>query len=254
MNGGAEEFLEKADELIQSKYIFADAKLAGMLKAVALSPAMMQLMGSCLKDFDFEETFTKSFVASEDNPMRAEYVAPTVTKEMIALVFSVLVKIDAGEIDLGTFMQTFFYADGSLFNSYAAFTGRFVKPFRNAVKLIFDGLKEESAPKADLFSGKGPFMKARKLPEDSAVDEQVLSVVKRLVEKDENTLISAGLEQDRLTHALSVLGGFSAALEDSDKERIKTAFAGYMFMCENLKKPELNAVKIAKILKEGKLV
>ncbi|PWM70399.1 MAG: hypothetical protein DBX59_11135 [Bacillota bacterium] len=251
MQSGVEEFLRRADELIDSKYIFADARLAGTLKAIAASPDMMQLIGSCLKDFDFEDTFTRSFVASEDTPNRAEYLPPKATKEMIALVFSVLLKIDSGEIDLGAFMKTFFYGDGSLFGSYALFTGSFVKPFRNAVKLIFDGLQENAAENAPFKAG---FMKARKLPEDAAVDEDVLSVVKRLVEKDENTLLAAGLEESRLTYALSVLRGFYSALEESDRSRIKTAFSGYMFMSEGLKNPAMNAVKIAKILKEGKLV
>ncbi len=252
MRNGAEEFLQKADELIDSKYIFADTRIAGVLKAIAASPDMMKLMESCLKGFDFEETFTKSFVASEDAPNRAEYVLPRGTKEMIALVFSVLLKIDAGEIDLGTFMKTFFYGDGSLFGSYALFTGTFVKPFRNAVKLIFDGLQEGNGERE---TQKNPgFMKARRLPEEAAVDEEVLAVVKRLVEKDENTLLSAGLEENRLTYALSVLRGFYAALEESEKDRIRTAFSGYMFMSEGLKNPNMNAVKIAKILKEGKLI
>lgn len=248
---GAEEFIEKTDELIESKYIFADARLAGMLKAAVLSPSVLQLMGSCLKGFDFEKTFTESFSVSENDPQSAEYHAPPVTKDMLALVFTVLVKIDAGEIDLGAFMKTFFYGDGSVFGSYAAFTGQFVKPFRNAVKLIFDGLKE--SPSDGQFFPKGA-MKARTLPAESAVDEEVLSVVRKLAEKDKSALLSSGMEESKLAYALEVLGGFLSALEESDKERIKTAFAGYMFMCENLKKPDLNAVKIAKILKEGKLI
>ena len=251
MQSDAEVFLQRADELIESKYIFADARLAAMLKAVAVSPEMMRLFGSCLKGFDFEETFTKSFIASEDTPNRAEYHPPKAIKEMIALVFSVLLKIDAGEIELGTFLNTFFYGDGSLFGSYSLFTGSFVKPFRNAVKLIFDGLKEEAEERPFSLGG---VMRARRLSADDAVDEDVLSVVKKLVEKDENTLLSSGLDEKRLAHALSVLRGFAAALEESDRSRIKTAFSGYMFMSEGLKNPAMNAVRIAKILKEGKLI
>lgn len=255
------EFLEKTDELIGSKYIFADAKLAGLLKTIAASPAVVSLMESCLKDFDFEKVFTESFVGSEDNSLISEYHAPASAKEMIALVFTVLIKIDSGEIDLGLFMKTFFYGDGSLFNSYAAFTEEFVKPFRNAVKLIFDGLEEsrvhEGVPRAAAIVQSTPslaVMRKRKLPEDDAVDEQAISFVRKLLKNDESALMASGETEERLTLALGVTSGFLAALDESDRVRIQTAFAGYKFMCEALENVPLHVEKIEKILKERKML
>lgn len=254
-------FLEKADELIESKYIFADAKLAGLLKTVAVSPAIVSLLESCLKDFDFEKVFTESFVGSEDNSLISEYHAPASAKDMIALVFTVLIKIDSGEIDLGLFMKTFFYGDGSLFNSYAAFTEQFVKPFRNAVKLIFDGLEEsrftERMPRMPSVAQSMPslaVMRKRKLPEDDAVDEQAISFVRKLLKNDESALMASGEKEERLALALGVTSGFLSALDESDRLRIQTAFAGYKFMCEALPNVPLHAEKIEKILKERKML
>ncbi len=254
-------FLEKADELIYSKYIFADAKLAGLLKTVALLPSVLKLMESCLKDFDFEKVFTESFVGSEDNSLISEYRAPTSTRDMIALVFTVLIKIDSGEIDLGLFMKSFFYGDGSLFNSYTAFIEEFVKPFRNAVKLIFEGLEEgrlgknteTPAPARQIRQGFA-VMRKRKLPQSDAVDERAIDLARRLLRNDESALMASGESEERLALALGVTSGFLAALDESDRPRIQAAFAGYKFMCEGMEGVALNAEKIEKILKGGGLI
>ena len=45
-------FLEKANELIESKYILADIKIVGLLKAIASSDTLMAIFKNCLTDFD----------------------------------------------------------------------------------------------------------------------------------------------------------------------------------------------------------
>ena len=49
------EFLAKADELINSKYILADVKIIGLLKTVASSETLIALFKTCLTDYDYEE-------------------------------------------------------------------------------------------------------------------------------------------------------------------------------------------------------
>ena len=52
-------FLERADELISSKYILADIKIVNILKAIAGSETLIALFKSCLANFDYEDAKKK---------------------------------------------------------------------------------------------------------------------------------------------------------------------------------------------------
>ena len=58
-------FLERADELIDSKYILADVKLASFLKSIASSQTLLALFQNCLSDFDYHVAQKKYFVKSQ---------------------------------------------------------------------------------------------------------------------------------------------------------------------------------------------
>ena len=57
-------FVERAEELIRSKYILADIKIVGILKAIAASESLSGIVESSLFHFDYEESLKKHFVSS----------------------------------------------------------------------------------------------------------------------------------------------------------------------------------------------
>ena len=133
-------FLEKADELIGCKYILADTKIVALLKAIACSQTILAVLQCSLNDFDFNTAMDKYLVRSQDDSAHGEYIVPSSSGDIIALGFSVLMAIDSKEIDFGVLLKEYFYADGSVFASYALFIEQVIKPFKNTVKTIVEGV------------------------------------------------------------------------------------------------------------------
>lgn len=245
-------FLEKTDELISAKYLFADIKIAGVLKAIACSDVLVSMFESCLKGFDYEAVFERAFVKTEDSPI-GEYLQPETTKDMLALVFTVLMMIDSGTIELGSFMKGYFYADGSLFNGFNEFTSKFIKPFRNTVKLLFEGIvsgkiksPKDTKPKIEV--------ETRDLPDDLALDTTAVRSVMQMIEEDRNKFITSGLASEVIADAVTLINGIITALDGGDKTAVKVAFTGYAYFASPHKKLYLNVEKIRVMLNKGNLI
>lgn len=242
-------FIKKADELIESKYIFADVKITGLLKSIALSDVLMCMVESVLNGFNYDEVFARSFVKEGENPL-GQYFEPESTKDLIALVFSVLLKIDGKEIDLAHLMKNYFYADGSVFNSYNKFVTEFIKPFKTSVKLLFEGVV---SGKIKTNTEKTVFTK-RTLPDDLVMETGAVTEVRKLIQDEKIKLLSSGLRDTVLADAVTLLSGIIAALDSGDKEALKVAFTGYSYFAENYKKFGLKPEWLRLKLERGKLI
>ena len=136
-------FIERADELINSKYILADIKIVNLLKAIASSDTLIALFKNCLDGFDYNVAKKKYLVK---NPYlsdeKGQFVLPPNSRELLAFVFNVLMDIDAKRISLGDFIDKYFYEDGSSYAGYSAFVNAMIKPFKNSVALLMEKVIE----------------------------------------------------------------------------------------------------------------
>lgn len=134
-------FLEKADELISSKYILAEIKIVNLLKAVSVSETILAIFKSCLTDYDIDGA-RKKYLAPSKYHMegKGEFILPESSKDILALVFSILVDIDAKRIDFAEFLSKYFYEDGSYSASYSAFINSMIKPFVNSMKVLMESV------------------------------------------------------------------------------------------------------------------
>ena len=131
-------FIERADELIESKYIIADIKIVGLLKAIAASDTLIAIFKNCMTGFDYaaaqKKYLVKSKYLAED---KGEFVLPPTSRELLAFIFSVLVDIDAKRIDFAQFINKYFYEDGSFSAGYTAFLNSMIKPFKTRSKCLW---------------------------------------------------------------------------------------------------------------------
>ena len=136
-------FLLRADEFIEGKYILADVKIINLLKAIASSDTLLAIFKNCLDGFDFEEAKKRYLIDSKlQSENRGEFILPTNTRELLALIFNLLVKFDSKAIDLADFLSRYFFEDGSYSGSYESFVNAVIKPFRNAVYRIMQNVIE----------------------------------------------------------------------------------------------------------------
>ena len=131
-------FLQKCDEVMQSKFIIADTKIGELLKAIVTSDLLYAFFRDITKDFDYDAAQRKYMnYYPEGTTNKRKLLFPEDPAERLAFVFCLLVDFDSKRIDLGDFLQEYFYEDGSVYGSFYAFSNQVIKPFRNAVRTMF---------------------------------------------------------------------------------------------------------------------
>ena len=210
-------FVERAEELIRSKYILADIKIVGILKAIAASESLSGIVESSLFHFDYEESLKKHFVSSSyGSENKGEFIPPDNTREAIALTFRILLDLDAKKISLMEFLKEYFCESGDYMEGYTLTEG------------IIEGRLRE--PKDELRILQERAVVARKLEENRVVDEGLLNRVRDLIRSDRSRLMSAAIQPEVLADIMLVFDAYSQAVDSSDKEKIRYAFVCYQFV------------------------
>ncbi len=130
-------FLRRCDELMQSKFIIADTKIGELLQAIAASDLLYAFFRDVTGNFDYPAAKSKYMNYAPYGKTQKKLLFPEDPAERLAFVFCLLMEFDNKTLDLGKFLQEYFYEDGSFYESFYAFCNQVIKPFRNAVKIMF---------------------------------------------------------------------------------------------------------------------
>ena len=132
-------FLQRCDEVMQSKFILADSKISELLKSIAASDLLYAFFREITRDFDYPAAREKYMNYGYESSQKRRLLFPSDPSEKLAFIFCLLVDLDNMTIDLSDFLREYFYEDGSVYESYYAFCNQVIKPFKNDVKSIFRG-------------------------------------------------------------------------------------------------------------------
>ena len=233
----------RADELIDSKYILASKKIENLLKSIANSETLLAIFKNCLKDFDYERECEKCFCQSDYlGENKGEFLQPSSSKHLLALVFSVLVDIDAGNIDLTEFINRYFYENGSFYESYNSFAKNMIVPFKSTVKSLMtavikgyvtDPVDEENGENADTNDATKPIYEK--------INELLLAEKSKILTKKDT---------DAKMDAVLIIDTFISALLTNDKDAVKYAFTAYKYTMKVVSPFRNNVAEIEKSLKE----
>ena len=242
-----EAFLKSTDELIESKYIIADIKIVGVLKSIAGSETLLALFKNCLDGFNYQDAKRKYLVKSQYlGGDKGEFIIPSSSRELIAFVFNVLVDIDAKRINLGDFLNKYFYENGSSYAGYSSFISTMIKPFANSVKVLMEGVlsgkledpvvalsnEEERKEKQKLLDAEN----AKKDKELSGkVYWESLKALKELLVQDKKKIKDGKMGANDKLDALLVIDTLVNAIESGDKDAISYALVAYKFMTMSYK-------------------
>lgn len=133
-----ERFLCACDELVEGKFILADTKIGELLKSIAASAELTNLFAAVADGFDYAaaKKLYLRFPAGKGAAHGTAFL-PAERGEVLAFVFCLLAEFDAGTLKLSDFLLRYFYEDGSYTASYALFTDRMIRPFRDIVRDCF---------------------------------------------------------------------------------------------------------------------
>lgn len=131
-----QDFVDACNEFINGKFILADMKISKILKAIAGSEDIYNLLAECMLNFDFESELKKCCVKNATES--GSFTLPNETYKLIPVVFCLLVQIDSKRIDFNYFLKTQFpYAKGQN-EEYEKFSTEVVAPFRDAIAGLFN--------------------------------------------------------------------------------------------------------------------
>lgn len=237
-------FLEKADELIDSKYIIADMKIVGLLKAIAASDALVALFKNCLTGFDYKRAQNKYLIKSKYlSDDKGEFILPPSSRELLAFIFNILLDIDARRIDFAEFINRYFYEDGSFSLGYAAFINSMIKPFRNSVKILMESVidgklqdpvealvEQEQRIEREKAEEEEKKKKEKELAEKSYGES--LKSLKELLLNDKIKVKESKLSEDDKEEAIMLIDAFADAVSGTDKDEIAYSYLGYKYLAK----------------------
>ncbi len=237
-------FLEKCDDLVGSKYILADIKIASLLKAIASSDTLLALFKNCLDGFDYEEAKKKYLVTSQYlSADKGEFILPPNSRELLAFILTILVDVDAKRIDLGEFLEKYFYEDGSCFSEYTAFINTVVKPFRNTIKIIMEGvLQGRLQDPVDAFAEEEKkkeeerlLAEAQKKKDDELAKKvygQNVKKIKEMLLTDKTKIKEKKLSGEKKAELTLIIDMLANVIECEDKDAIEYAFVAYKYVAK----------------------
>jgi len=235
-------FIERIDDYIESKYILADTKIVPVLKAIATSETLLALFKNCLADFDYEQAKKKYLVKSPYlSDDKGEFVLPQSSRDLLAFTFSFLLDVDSKRINLSDFISKYFYEDGSFAAGYSAFITSMIKPFRNAVKTLMEGVldgKLEDPIKAVMQEER---RKEREREEEQIrlQQEKELSLkayganvkeIREMLRLDKQNILSSKMNENAKNEMYLIIDMLVETLTSEDKDAISYAFTAYKFM------------------------
>lgn len=255
-------FLERADELIESKYILADIKIVNLLKAIAGSETLLALFKNCLSDFDYEEAQKKYLIKSPYfSDDKGEFVIPQKSRDLLAFTFNVLVDIDAKRINMSNFISKYFYIDGSFASGYDAFINAMIKPFKNSVKTLMESVIEGKLQDPIVALTEEENKKAKIEEEEKLKIEQEkqlslktygasVKTIKDILLSDKQKIRNKKLDEELKEEMFLTIDMLANAITSEDRDAIIYAFVAYKFMTKAHKILFFNrAKKIFNLLK-----
>lgn len=235
-------FLLRCEEFIESKYILANVKIVNLLKAIASSETLLSIFRACLTDFNYEATLEKCFKPSRYISGKFDYVSPDKAKDLLALVFNLLMDFDSGKIDFNSFLNENFYSSGSFYESYDLFIKKMIVPFKFTVKSLTEGVisgtvsdpAEEilrSVLTEDEVKKVSPEVKDATdlLNEDIEKLKGKLNQLKNENGEDPGLTEAETAKKEKLEEAVFVTETFVAAINSGDKSAIKYAYIAYKY-------------------------
>ena len=235
-------FLRCADDFIEGKYILADIKIVNLLKSIASSNTILAVFKFCVDGFDYAEAKRKYFVKSPYLAKdKGEFQMPSNSRDLLALVFNVLMDIDAKRIVLAEFLDKYFYEDGSCYASYTAFLNAMIKPFKNSVKAlvesVIDGKVEDPLQKLideERRKVEEAETQKKKEEEELALSQksygESVKKIKELLLSDKTKLKESKLKEDKKQDAILVVDMLANVIDSEDKDAIEYAFVAYKYL------------------------
>ena len=246
-------FNSKMSDLVNSKFIVAEKKIAEVLISISDSVLLFELFKHATDGFDY--AVAKSVCFAHDAQNNGYFKLPKNDGDVLAFGLSLLSEIDSGAVDIIALCEEFFPSPEGKQRSYSLFATQFLIPFQQTALKIANAMIESE----DL--GIIETVEEEKVEEKPEVEEEikVKPIEKKKVDlgyvselKKQALVIAESLKKgrepyDELYFALEELEGY---LIESNLRGVTLAITAIKHINQSAKKLEVDLNKIAKTVSE----
>lgn len=240
-NSATKVFIERCEDIINSRFIIADKKIQDLLKEVVTNKAIYAVLEKCLDNFNYEMEFMKARLPLVEGQNKFVLALPEDNEKLVAFVFCLLHEIEDKTRDFQKFLQDFFYNNGSYFEGYSEFCVKVIRPFMYTMCALLKGTEEtlESEAIETKFFG-ADFVH---------IDAPTLNIILEVC--DQMALAVETIKNKEIKPEKEfIVEGFKNAVLTKDRKLIKTAFIGLIYSLKGFKPAAKNVVKTEKLLKD----
>lgn len=132
-------FAEACDNMVASKYILVDKRLGDVLKSIASTNQVFNLISECMINFNFEKELSAA------TSKLGQFVIPEEPHRCVAFIFCLLNLLDDKRLNFNQFLNKYFSGDEEGAGPYSVFCKKVVLTFKNVIVSILVGSPEPNA-------------------------------------------------------------------------------------------------------------
>ena len=209
------EFLDKCNELTKCKFIMATNKIKDLLKCIVNSPELYGLFDKVTQDFNYPEYKAKCLIGG-NGVVPGKVLLPQTVGQRLAFIFCLLVEFDRDSINLNDFLQMYFIADGSYFESYKAFCDTIIVGLEDLIKQVFNEQLNETED----------VIENPKLPDSEKL--KLISTIALTVEGEKDFILKSAPKEE-VEGAIKMLTALVNAVRNENEELIDSLIFGYNY-------------------------
>lgn len=130
------DFNNICDEFVLGKYILADLKISALLKAIASSEKIKDIVSSCMNNYNFNTEYAKHVAENDDGT--CSLTLPSDEQGRIAFIFCLLYRFDTKTINFYEFLNKFYFKeDTPAGQEFITFSNEIISPFKAAINNMY---------------------------------------------------------------------------------------------------------------------
>ena len=251
-------FTKLVDELISSRYLFANSKIFEVITCINSSKLLSDTFGYFTEKYDFEQALVNAFILEGESKT---FVLPDKNTDVLAFVYSLLREINYKNLQL-TDLLDFFDGNKNYDLAYEKFAKVVLLPFKSYVYQIGMQMINSTQTPEEMALSK-PVQKEEpvKLVEKPKASEDYESNIEnsltrllRLIDLDRLAVKDSRLALADVQELMYLLKIFEEKVREGESEKISLIYLAYVYAIRPFKKLKTNIKAITEILMEQKII
>jgi hypothetical protein len=246
-------FSAKVNDLLASRFIISDKRIAALLKCVVSTPQLTDCIKKTNRDFSYAGEFARNRVVlyeGENGYIRSRLSLPVDKGRLFTFVFCLLAEFDSRRRDLSKFLGEYYF-DEDINVSFEKFCDEIVRPFKKAGEHILREIDPESLDAEMLEQGEG-FFKAERVYISTLSYDKTVDLLNLFAKKLHGGDILATAQEK--VEAAETAEALIYAIMSKNPKLIRLMWLAFKNSCGKLKGGEKSVTEVERELAAANLV